>query len=96
MAASEFCISMSALVKSILRLLIVIEPLKQIILSRSARISIKQRKFLPLSTIATLLYKERLETFNDFFVFLNVALFRSDCVIIYILFWLAAQRINSV
>ena len=30
MAASEFCISMSALVKSILRLLIVIEPLKQI------------------------------------------------------------------
>ena len=30
----------------------------------------------------TLLYKERLETLNDFFVFLNVALFRFDCVII--------------
>ena len=45
---------------------------------------------------ATLLYKERLETFNDYFVFLNVALFRSDCVIINILFLLAAQRIGSV
>ena len=43
-----------------------------------------------------LLYKERLETFNDFFVFLNVALFRSDCVIINILFWLGAQRIRSL
>ena len=30
MAASEFCISMSALVKSILRLWIVLDPLKQI------------------------------------------------------------------
>ena len=30
MAASEFCISMSALVKSILRLQIVLDPLKQI------------------------------------------------------------------
>ena len=30
MAASEFCISMSALVRSILRLLIVLDPLKQI------------------------------------------------------------------
>ena len=30
MAASEFCISMSALVKSILRLRIVLDPLKQI------------------------------------------------------------------
>ena len=30
MAASEFCISMSALVKSILRLLFVLDPLKQI------------------------------------------------------------------
>ena len=50
----------------------------------------------PWARSVTLLYKERLETFNDFFVFLNVALFRSDCVIIYILFWLAAQRINSV
>ena len=30
MAASEFCISMSAIVKSILRLRIVLDPLKQI------------------------------------------------------------------
>jgi len=30
MAASEFCISMSALVKSILRCQIVLDPLKQI------------------------------------------------------------------
>ena len=30
MAGSEFCISMSALVRSILRLLIVLDPLKQI------------------------------------------------------------------
>ena len=30
MAASEFCKSMSALIKSILRLLIVLDPLKQI------------------------------------------------------------------
>ena len=30
MAASEFCISMSALVKSILRFLIVLDPLKRI------------------------------------------------------------------
>ena len=30
MAASEFCISMSALVKSILHLRIVLDPLKQI------------------------------------------------------------------
>ena len=32
MAASEFCKSMSALIKSILRLLIVLDPLKQIII----------------------------------------------------------------
>ena len=30
MAASEFCRSMSALIKSVLRLLIVLDPLKQI------------------------------------------------------------------
>ena len=30
MAASEFCVSMSAVVRSILRLLIVLDPLKQI------------------------------------------------------------------
>ena len=30
MAASEFCISMSALIKSILRPLIILDPLKQI------------------------------------------------------------------
>ena len=38
-------------------------------------------------TSVTLLYKKRIETFNDFFVFFsNVALFRSDCMIIEILF----------
>ena len=36
----------------------------------------------PCARSVTLLYKERLETLNDFFVFLNVALFRFDCMII--------------
>ena len=44
MAASEFCKSMSALIKSILCLLIVLDPLKQI----SADLN---PKFLPLSMI---------------------------------------------
>ena len=46
MAATEFCISMSSLVKSILRLQIVLDPLKQISTDLN-----KAKEVLPLSTI---------------------------------------------